>query len=46
MDSSCSPVARPLKEILGENVPTLQVGKILKENDGEHADVSAHNQAS
>lgn len=45
-DSSCSPVARPLQEILGDNVPTLQVGEISKEKHGEHADGFAHNQAS
>ncbi|PON53070.1 Arf GTPase activating protein [Parasponia andersonii] len=27
MDSSCSPVARSLKEVLGENAPTLQIGE-------------------
>ncbi|XP_024029649.1 probable ADP-ribosylation factor GTPase-activating protein AGD14 [Morus notabilis] len=45
-DSSCSPIARPLQEILGDNVPTLQVGKISKEKHGEHADGFAHNQES
>ena len=44
--SSCSPVARPLKEILGDNVSTLQVGEMLKDNDEEHADGSTKNQAS
>ncbi|XP_030503587.2 probable ADP-ribosylation factor GTPase-activating protein AGD14 isoform X1 [Cannabis sativa] len=44
--SSCSPVARPIKEILGENVPTLHVGEKVKESNKNHVDSSAKNQES
>ncbi|EXC20800.1 putative ADP-ribosylation factor GTPase-activating protein AGD14 [Morus notabilis] len=36
-DSSCSPIARPLQEILGDNVPTLQEsvdGKLVEHKTG------------
>ncbi|XP_062082727.1 probable ADP-ribosylation factor GTPase-activating protein AGD14 isoform X2 [Humulus lupulus] len=46
MHGSCSPVARPMREILGENVPTLQVGEKMKESNGNHADGSAKIQES
>ncbi|KAH9760972.1 Arf-GAP domain-containing protein [Citrus sinensis] len=37
-------VVRPIKEILGENAPSLEVGKCSKASDGKDADDSANNQ--
>ncbi|EEF45944.1 conserved hypothetical protein [Ricinus communis] len=44
MDRSSSPVIRPVKDILGESAPRLQVGEHSKATDRKDVDVSAHNQ--
>ncbi|EOY31345.1 ArfGap/RecO-like zinc finger domain-containing protein, putative [Theobroma cacao] len=44
MDRSVSPVVRPVRDILGENAPTLQVGEHSKANAGRDPDGSAINQ--
>ncbi|KAK3027024.1 hypothetical protein RJ639_041179 [Escallonia herrerae] len=38
------PVMRPVKDILGENVPALKVGKVSKANDRKDENDSAHAQ--
>ncbi|KAK2983124.1 hypothetical protein RJ640_022596 [Escallonia rubra] len=38
------PVVRPVKDILGENVPALKVGKLSKANDRKDENDSAHAQ--
>lgn len=35
------PVVRPLKEILGENIPPLTVGKVAMDNHGKDANAGA-----
>lgn len=37
-------MVRPIKEILGENAPSLEVGKCSKASDGKDADDSSDNQ--
>lgn len=44
VNRSCSPVVRPVRDILGENVPRIHVGNLPKANEGEISDGSAHNQ--
>ncbi|KAL5559223.1 hypothetical protein UlMin_035434 [Ulmus minor] len=45
-DRSSSPVVRSIREILGENVPALQIGGVSKYNDRKDADGPDHNQES
>ncbi|KAK9273024.1 hypothetical protein L1049_017831 [Liquidambar formosana] len=44
MDRFRSPVVRPVRDILGENVPPLLVGDPPKANEGRDVGGSAHNQ--
>ncbi|KAJ6745524.1 hypothetical protein OIU74_028245 [Salix koriyanagi] len=42
---SNAPMVRPLKHILGENIPPLQAGEHSKTANRKDADGSAHNQS-